>query len=114
MLYSNCTINKHVSACVCITGLMGRVSSIDIYRTFFVCALQNTALPKDVEKVYDLRNDRIRSIVEIKRLEGVMMIDIRVVSLSTKDEALFTVNNRDNNLTEEDIFNFISTISFKD
>ena len=87
---------------------------VDIYRTFFVCALQDTALPKNVEKVYDVRNDRIRSIVAIYRMEGVMMIDIRVVSLSTKDEALFTVNNRDNNLTEEDIFNFISTISFKE
>ena len=86
---------------------------VDIYRTFFVCALQN-GLPEDVEKVYDVRNDRIRSIVAIYRMEGVMMIDIRVVSLSTKDEVLFTVNNKGNNLTEEDIFNFISTISFKE
>ena len=85
-------------------------------KALFLCELQMVCYPEAV-KVYDVRNGDLRAIVEVLKYDHDDISYSYLITIKSpldKKNRGFRILDIENNLTEEDIFNFISTISFKE
>ena len=85
----------------------------ELAQATYITLLQNISQDQ-VEKVYDVRNDDLRAIVAVRKVGEGTSYGISMTSPIHKNTLKFTIMVNGNSLTEEDIFNFISTISFKE